>query len=50
MSHIQGLTLFTEEDNLEQRMLFLSSEQEKELAPLMKLQKKCQYILEGQKG
>jgi hypothetical protein len=41
LSQIQGLTLFMEEYNLEQRMQISSSEEEKELAALMKLQKKC---------
>jgi hypothetical protein len=39
-----------EEDNREQRMQTSSLEEEKELVALMKLQKKCQSRLEGQKG
>jgi hypothetical protein len=38
------------EDNLERRIQVLSSEEEKGLAALMKLQKLCQSHLEGQKG
>jgi hypothetical protein len=50
VSQIQGLTWFMEEGNLEWRMQISSSEEEKDLAALMKLQKKCQSHLEGQKG
>jgi hypothetical protein len=38
-----------EEDNQEQIMQISSSKEEKELAVLMRLQKKCQCLLEGQK-
>jgi hypothetical protein len=39
-----------EEDNLERRMQISSSEEEKDLVALMRLQKKCQSRLEDQKG
>jgi hypothetical protein len=39
-----------EEANLERRMQILSSEKEREQATLMRLQKKCQSRLQGQKG
>jgi hypothetical protein len=39
-----------EEGNIERRIKILSSEKEREQAALMRLQKKCQSRLEGQKG
>jgi hypothetical protein len=50
LSQIQGLTWFMGEGNLERKMQVLSSEEEKGLAALMKLQKMFQSHLDGQKG
>jgi hypothetical protein len=49
-SQIQGLTQFMGEGNLGRRMQVLSSEEEKELAALMRSQKMFQSRLEGLKG